>query len=93
MKSFKQLKQEVTQERYIQKEIFQEGDYIMSSLTGDKGKIHRSGVNYVIVVSESGKMFRAWVKDIRSINIDENINKERNNNPSIFTNGKTESNN
>ena len=93
MKSFKQLKQEVTQERYIRKEIFQEGDYIMSSLTGDKGKILRSGVNYVIVVSESGKMFRAWVKDIRGINIDENINKERNNTSSIFTNGKTESNN
>ena len=65
----------------------------MSSLTGDKGRIHRSGVNYVIVVSESGKMFRAWVKDIRGINIDENINKERNNTTSIFTNGKTESNN
>ena len=93
MKSFKQLKQEVTQERYIRKEIFQEGDYIMSSLTGDKGKIHRSGVNYVIAISESGKMFRAWVKDIRGINIDENINKERNNTTSIFTNGKTKSNN
>jgi hypothetical protein len=37
-------------------------------------------------------MFRAWVKDIREVNIVENINKERKNS-SIFTNGKTESNN
>jgi N-methylhydantoinase B/oxoprolinase/acetone carboxylase alpha subunit len=90
MKSFKQLRQEVTQESYLQKEIFQEGNIIMNVNTGEKGRIIRSGVNYVIAVTESQKMFRAWVKDIRAINIDENINKERKNS-SIFTNGKTES--
>jgi hypothetical protein len=91
MKSFKQLRQEVTQESYIQKEIFQEGDYVMNINTGEKGKIIRSGVNYVIAVTESEKMFRAWVKDIREVNVVENINKERKNS-SIFTNGKTTSN-
>jgi hypothetical protein len=91
MKSFKQLRQEVTQECYLQKEIFQEGDYIMNVNTGEKGKIIRSGVNYVIAVTESEKMFRAWVKDIREVNVVENINKERKNS-SIFTNGKTTSN-
>jgi hypothetical protein len=90
MKSFKQLRQEVTQEFYIQKEIFQEGEYVMNVNTGQKGKIIRPGVNYVIVVTEDNQMFRAWVKDIRSINIDGNINKERKN--TFFTNGKTESN-
>lgn len=40
----------------------------MSSRTGDKGTIHRSGVNYVIAITEDGKMFREWVKDIRPIN-------------------------
>lgn len=90
MKSFKQLRQEVTQEFYVQKEIFQEGEYIMNVNTGQKGKIIRPGVNYVIAVTEDNKMFRAWVKDIRSINIVENINKERKNR--FFTNGKTESN-
>lgn len=90
MKSFKQLRQEVTKEFYIQKEIFQEGDCIMNVNTGEKGKIIRCGVNYVIAVTESQKMFRAWVKDIREINIVENINKERKN--VFFTNGKTESN-
>jgi hypothetical protein len=91
MKSFKQLRQEVTQECYIQKEIFREGDNIMNVNTGEKGKIIRSGVNYVIAVTESEKMFRAWVKDIREVNVVENINKERKNS-SIFTNGKTTSN-
>jgi len=77
MKSFKQLKQEVTQECYIQKEIFQIDAVIMNVNTGEKGTIIRPGVNYVIAVTESGKMFRAWVKDIREVNLVENINKER----------------
>lgn len=71
MKSFKQLKQEVTQECYIQKEIFQKDDFIMNINTGEKGKIIRPGVNYVIAVTESGKMFRAWVRDIREVNFNE----------------------
>lgn len=90
MKNFKQLKQEVTQEFYIQKEIFQEGDYVMNVNTGEKGRIIRSGVNYIIAVTESEKMFRAWVKDIREVNVVENINKERK--TIFFTNGKTTSN-
>jgi hypothetical protein len=69
MKNFKQLKQEVTQEFYLQKEIFQEGDYIMNINTGQKGKIIRPGVNYVIAVTEDNQMFRAWVKDIREVNV------------------------
>ena len=71
MKSFKQLRQEVTQECYIQKEIFQKDDVIMNVNTGEKGKIIRPGVNYVIAVTEYGKMFRAWVKDIREVNLNE----------------------
>ncbi len=69
MKSFKQLRQEVTQEFYLQKEIFQEGDYIMNVNNGQKGKIIRPGVNYVIAVTEDNQMFRAWVKDIREVNV------------------------
>lgn len=69
MKNFKQLRQEVTQEFYLQKEIFQEGDYIMNVNTGQKGKIIRPGVNYVIAVTEDNQMFRAWVRDIREVNI------------------------
>ncbi len=63
----------------------------MNVNTGQKGKIIRPGVNYVIAVTEDNQMFRAWVKDIREINVAENINKERKN--IFFTNGKTKSNN
>ena len=91
MKNFKQLRQETLRERYIQKEVFQEGDYVMSAVTGEKGRIHRSGTNYVIVITEDGRMFRAWVKDIREVNVLENINKERKKSI-FFTNGQTETN-
>jgi hypothetical protein len=91
MKNFKQLRQETLRERYIQKEVFQEGDYVMSAVTGEKGRIHRSGTNYVIVITEDSKMFRAWVKDIREVNVSENINKERKKSI-FFTNGQTETN-
>jgi hypothetical protein len=77
MKDFKKLRQDVQRERFIQKNVFQEGDYIMSTVTGEKGRIHRPGVNYVIAITEEGTMFRAWVKDIRDINYQESINKER----------------
>ena len=69
MKNFKQLRQETLRECYLHKKIFQEGDCVMSSITGEKGKIHRSGVNYVIAITKEGKMFRAWVNDIREVNI------------------------
>ena len=65
MKNFKQLRQESTHQRYRQKEIFQEGDTVTNLKTGQVGVIHCSGVNYVIALTESGEMFRAWVKDIR----------------------------
>ena len=41
----------------------------MNINTGQKGKIIRPGVNYVIAVTEDNQMFRAWVKDIREVNI------------------------
>jgi len=90
MKNFKKLRQETRRECYLHKEIFQKGDYVMSSVTGEKGIIHRSGTNYVIAITEEGKMFRAWINDIREVNITESINKDRKN--IFFTNGKTENN-
>ena len=44
--------------------MFAEGDLVENNL-GEVGKIHRRGVNYVIAVTTEGKMFRAWVKDIK----------------------------
>ena len=44
--------------------MFAEGDLVENNL-GEVGKIHRRGVNYVIAVTTEGKMFRAWVRDIK----------------------------
>ena len=68
MKNFKKLREQALRQNYRKKEVFVEGDVVMNALTGQKGKIHRAGVNYVICVTECGDMFRAWVKDIRDIN-------------------------
>ena len=68
MKNFKKLREQALRQNYRKKEVFVEGDVVMNAITGQKGKIHRSGVNYVICVTEGGEMFRAWVKDIRDIN-------------------------
>jgi len=67
VKDFKKLREQATRQSHRQDPL-KEGDYIMSSRTGDKGTIRRSGVNYVIAITEDGKMFREWVKDIRPIN-------------------------
>lgn len=91
MKDFKQFREEALRQQYRAKNVFLEGDYIMSSLTGEKGRIHRSGTNYVIAITEDGEMFRAWVKDIREVNLSESINKEKES--IFFNNGKTKINN
>ena len=68
MKDFKKLREEALRQQQRQQEVFKEGDAVMSSRTGEKGHIHRVGGNYAIVISEEGKMFREWIKNIRSIN-------------------------
>ena len=89
MKDFKKLREQAVRQQHRQTDTFAEGDMIMNALTGEKGTIHRSGVNYVIAITESGNMFRAWVKDIRAVQVTDAINKERKS--SIFNNGKTKS--
>ena len=87
MKDFKKLREQAVRQQHRQTDTFAEGDMIMNALTGEKGTIHRSGVNYVIAITESGDMFRAWIKDVRHVNVTDAINKERKS--SIFNNGKT----
>ena len=64
MKSLKDILQISQQKSYMLGNMFAEGSWVKNS-DGDVGKIHRRGVNYVIAVTEEGKMFRAWVKDIK----------------------------
>lgn len=68
MKDFKKLREEALRQQQRQHGVFEEGDYVMSSRTGDRGNIHRVGGNYAIVITEDGKMFREWMKNIRAIN-------------------------
>jgi hypothetical protein len=68
MKDFKKLREEALRQQQRQQHVFREGDAVMSSRTGDKGHIHRVGGNYAIIISEDSKMFREWIKNIRSIN-------------------------
>ena len=64
MKSFKEIQQQSQQKSFRLGNVFAEGDWVENNL-GEVGKIHRRGVNYVIAVTTEGKMFRAWVKDIK----------------------------
>jgi hypothetical protein len=64
MKSLKELLLQSKQKSYMLGNMFAEGDWVQNS-EGEVGKIHRRGVNYVIAVTTEGKMFRAWVKDIK----------------------------
>ena len=68
MKDFRKLREEALRQAHRQNDVISEGDIVMSARTGDKGVVHRTGVNYAIVVTEDGRMFREWVKDIRAIN-------------------------
>jgi|TARA_E500000331_G_scaffold342104_1_gene375326 hypothetical protein len=68
MKDFKKLREQSIRQQHRHNEGYSVGDRVMNAISGEKGTIHRTGVNYVICVTEGGEMFRAWVKDIRTIN-------------------------
>lgn len=52
-------------EKYIAKEIFNEGDIVESLVNGMIGKIIRRGANHLICVTEDNVMFKSWIKDVR----------------------------
>ncbi len=84
MKTFRDIRDQAVRQNFRQKECFIEGQTVMNVNTGIKGKIIRTGPNYVICVSEAQEMFRAWVRDIREVN--ESINKPRR--TAFFTHGQ-----
>ena len=51
-------------EKYYKKEIFKRGDLVESLHTGLVGKVTRRGANHLICVTESGIMFKSWIKDV-----------------------------
>ena len=68
MINFKKLREQALRQEQRHEKRLSEGDSVMSSRTGVKGTIHRVGGNYAIVISEEGKMFREWIKNVRAIN-------------------------
>ena len=67
-------------EKYINGDIFNDGDLIKNTNTEQVGKIIRRGTNYLICVTESGEMFKSWIKDVEEISLwgIQFINKYRN---------------
>jgi hypothetical protein len=51
-------------ENYISEKIFQIGQLVENLNTGLVGRILRRGTNYLICVTESGMMFKSWIKDV-----------------------------
>jgi hypothetical protein len=52
-------------ENYITESIFKIGEIVENLNTGLVGRIIRRGTNYLICVTESGQMFKSWIKDLR----------------------------
>jgi hypothetical protein len=51
-------------ENYLQESIFKIGQLVENLNTGMIGRIIRRGTNYLICVTESGMMFKSWIKDL-----------------------------
>jgi hypothetical protein len=51
-------------ENYLSETIFKLGEKVENLNTGLVGRIIRRGTNYLICVTESGQMFKSWVKDL-----------------------------
>jgi hypothetical protein len=52
-------------ENYLAESIFRIGEKVENLNTGLVGNIIRRGTNYLICVTESGQMFKSWIKDLR----------------------------
>lgn len=52
-------------ENYLTESIFRIGEVVENLNTGLVGRIIRRGTNYLICVTESGIMFKSWIRDLR----------------------------
>jgi hypothetical protein len=51
-------------EQYVNKKIFNIGDFVESLNTGLVGRIIRRGANHLICLTQEENMFKSWVKDV-----------------------------
>lgn len=62
------LDQKTLREQYIKGKIYQIGDIVENLNTGLRGKIIRTGTNYLICVTEDKIMFKSWIGDVNECN-------------------------
>ena len=53
MKDFRKLREQALRQAHRQNDVISEGDIVMSARTGDKGTVHRTGVNYACLLYTS----------------------------------------
>jgi hypothetical protein len=63
-------------EKYYSKQIFKRGDIVESLHTGLRGKVTRRGANHLICVTESGIMFKSWIKDVSEAYTEKKMDRE-----------------
>jgi hypothetical protein len=56
-----------TREKFIEGELFNEGDEVFIKSSGKSGHIHRLGANYVIVALDEGRISREWLDNVEKI--------------------------
>lgn len=56
-----------TREKFIEGELFNEGDEVFITNSKKTGYIHRLGTNYVIVALDEGRISRQWLDNVEKI--------------------------
>lgn len=51
-------------EKYIEGDLFAEGDRVVIKSSGESGTVHRLGTNYVIVELDTDKISRQWLENV-----------------------------
>ena len=54
-------------EKFVEGELFNEGDEVVIKSSGKTGYIHRLGANYVIVALDEGRISRQWLDNVERI--------------------------
>ena len=54
-------------ERFVEGELFNEGDQVFIKSSGKSGYIHRLGANYVIVALDEGRISRQWIDNVERV--------------------------
>jgi nicotinamide mononucleotide adenylyltransferase len=54
-----------TREKYVNGDLFNEGDRVIITSSQKEGYVHRLGTNYVIVALDEGRISRQWLESVQ----------------------------